>query len=268
MGLAESPHQELRPPVVSTAATPRRATLASRTLAEQLQPLVRIHTVMRDRGYASVDVSRARERIQQGRSAFDAAALLYTAGDLNRAFSRTAAAFERTGIESSARIETLLRTPIDVTAHTIAWANGDSSPGDQTLRVARKVAGVVGNAVLSRVAHDIMVKNDGAWKRPHCPCCAASPDLALAIDTERTLVCWRCDTNWRTEHRGCLGCGASNSPTMVRVPSPYLGYELAICNSCGRYLKERRGGLTHDLLVERALTAGLDAAAQQRGLRA
>jgi formate dehydrogenase maturation protein FdhE len=92
--------------------------------------------------------------------------------------------------------------------------------------------------------------------------------LALSTNTKRTLVCWRCDTQWKTAHRGCLGCGADGPPTVARVPSPYLGYELAICNSCGRYLKERRGPLTHELLVERTLTAGLDEAAQQRGLRA
>jgi hypothetical protein len=54
----------------------------------------------------------------------------------------------------------------------------------------------------------------------------------------------------------------------VRVPSPDLGYDLVICNSCGRYLKERRGLPSHAWLVERALTAGLDEAAHERGLRA
>lgn len=256
-------------PPATTSTTPRRATAASRTLAEQLQPLVRIHSAIRSRGYATTDVARARERIQQGRSAFDAAAVLYTAGDLNRAFSRSAAAFERTGIESSSRVEMLLRTPIDVTAQTIAWSNADSLPADAMTRLARKVSAVVGNAVLSRVATD--VAGDApitTWKRPHCPCCAASPDLALVTDSRRTLVCWRCDTKWRTDHRGCLGCGVDSSPTLARVPSPYPGYELAICNACGRYLKERRGALSHELLVERALIAGLDDAAQQRGLRA
>ena len=90
----------------------------------------------------------------------------------------------------------------------------------------------------------------------------------MSTATKRTLVCWRCDTQWRTTHRGCLGCGANGPPDVARVPSPYLGYELAICNACGRYLKERRGSLTHELIVERTLTAGLDEAAQQRGLRA
>ena len=35
------------------ATTPRRATAASRTLAEQLQPLVRIHCAIRSRGYST-----------------------------------------------------------------------------------------------------------------------------------------------------------------------------------------------------------------------
>src|SRR5439155_13168772 len=134
-------------------------------------------------------------------------------------------------------------------------------------RLARTVAAVVGNAVLSRVAADVVTGFSLAtWKRLNCPCCGASPDLALATDRRRTLVCWRCDTMWRTDRRGCLGCGADTSPTIARVASPYLGYELTICNSCGRYLKERRGAPTHALLVERALTLGLDEAAQQRGL--
>ena len=52
------------------------------------------------------------------------------------------------------------------------------------------------------------------------------------------------------------------------VNSYYLGYDLAICNACGRYLKERGGALRHELIVERTLVATLDEAAQLRGLRA
>jgi hypothetical protein len=40
-----------------------------------------------------------------------------------------------------------------------------------------------------------------------------------------------------------------------------------ICHSCGRYLKERSGRPKHAPLVERALTAEMDAAAVRRGLR-
>jgi formate dehydrogenase maturation protein FdhE len=140
-------------------------------------------------------------------------------------------------------------------------------PRNPAMRLARNVAAVVGNAVLTRAASDVANGfSFAAWKRSLCPCCGASPDLALSTDKRRSLVCWRCDTIWRTNQLGCLGCGATAAPTLVRIPSPY-GYQLAICNSCGRYLKERRGAPAHALLVERALTAGLDEAAELRGLR-
>lgn len=54
---------------------------------------------------------------------------------------------------------------------------------------------------------------------------------------------------------------------IARICNPALGYDLVMCNSCGRFLKERpRRGLA-SLLVERALTAELDLSAEQRGLR-
>jgi hypothetical protein len=247
----------------------RRATVASRTLADQLRPIVHIHGVVRAGDYVRIDVERARARIRAGRVGFDATRILSDAGDLAWAFERTLEAFEQTGIASTPRVAALQKTPIDATAIVLAWANAESTPRDPMLRLARRVAGVIGNAILSRAASETSTGISLVpWKRPQCPCCGASPDLALATDSRRTLVCWRCDTRWRTDQRGCIGCGANGSPAIARVPSPYLGYELAICNSCGRYLKERRGALTHELLVERALTAGLDEAAQLRGLRA
>lgn len=249
-------------------ATARRPTAASRTLADQLQPIVRLRDSIRRHGYAQIDVERARARILVGRTGFDADVVLRSATDLARAFSRTAAAFEHAGMEGTPRVSALHAMSVDAVAQVLAWANTESLPVDPMLRVARKVAAVVGNAVLSRVASDVMSGFSlPPWKWPQCPCCSASPDLSLTSDTGRTLVCWRCDTHWQTQLRGCLGCGASAPPAIARVGSPYLGYELAICGACGRYLKERRGPLTHDLIVERALVAGLDEAARQRGLR-
>ncbi len=254
---------------MSSTMTKRRPTPASRTLADQFKPLVSVHDAVRQRGHAQFDVAHARERIRAGRPAFESAALLRDAGDLTRAFDRTAAAFEHTGIASTPQLDALRQRSLDATTLVLSWANGESLPRDASLRLARIVAGVVGNAVLSRASSDVVHGFSlFAWKRPQCPCCGASPDLAIATDKRRTLVCWRCDAMWRSEHRGCLGCGADSPPTLARIPSPDLGYELAICHACGRYLKERRGAPTHSLLVERALTAGLDEAAQQRGLRA
>jgi len=247
----------------------RRPTIASRSLAEQLRPIVYVHESVRTRSAPTIDVAAARARIRSGRPAFDVEAVLDEAGDLTRLFQRTAAAFEGTGVASTPQLAALQSGSVDPDALVFAWANGDSRPRKPKLQLARQVAAVVGNAILSHASRQVL---DGftlsGWVRPQCPCCGASPDLALATERRRTLVCWRCDAMWRTEQRGCLSCGADAPPTLVRVPSPYLGYVLAICNSCGRYLKERRGAPTHELIVERALTAGLDEAAQQRGLRA
>lgn len=252
---------------MSPSLSTRRPSAASKSLAEQFEPIVAIHDDVRQRGHAQFDVRAARERIRGGRPGFDPSALLHNAGDLARAFHRTAAAFERIGIASTTQLAALRAETLDTTALMLSWANGESMPRNPALRLARNVAGVVGNAVLSRAACDV---GDGfsfaAWKRSLCPCCGASPDLAMSTDKRRSLVCWRCDTLWRTNQLGCLGCGASSAPTLVRIASPY-GYELAICHSCGRYLKERRGAPTHALIVERALTAGLDEAAEMRGLR-
>ena len=126
---------------MSPSAPIRRPTAASRTLAEQLQPIVEIHKVVRDLTYAHVDVTTARIRINSGRTAFEVSPVLHAARDLTSALDRTASAFEHTGI-------------------------------------------------------------------------ASTPGVALVTNTKRTLVCWRID-----------------------------------------------------LLVERTLTAGLDEAAEQRGLR-
>jgi hypothetical protein len=252
---------------VSPSLSIRRPSSASKTLAEQFEPIVAIHDALRQRGHAALDVALARERIRNGRPGFDATALLHDVSDLDRCFHRMAAAFERIGIASTPELAALRSETHDPTALMLSWANGDSMPRNPARRLARNVAAIVGNAILSRAASDVA---DGfsfaAWKRAACPCCGASPDLALSTDKRRSLVCWRCDTMWRTNQLGCLSCGATSSPTLVRIESPY-GYELAICNSCGRYLKERRGAPTQALIVERALTIGLDEAAELRGLR-
>jgi len=262
------PVQEDPPAVSQTVATKRRSASASRTLAEQFKPIVSLHTAVRNRVRADIDVAHARTRIRAGRYAYDAANVLSSAGDLSAAFERTAVALEDTGIASTPELAALKRRSFDPQTLILRWATSDAIPRDATLRLARQVAGIVGNAVLDRATQQVV---DGfslsVWKRTDCPCCGASPDLALASEKRRTLVCWRCNAMWRTAQRGCLGCGAVHPPTLARVASPHLSYELAICNSCGRYLKERRGSPTYDLLIERALTTTLDEAAQERGLR-
>jgi FdhE protein len=106
------------------------------------------------------------------------------------------------------------------------------------------------------------------WARVVCPCCGGAPDVALLErGGHRTLVCSRCDAQWRAPRTGCLGCDADDAPSIARIPNAAVGYELVMCNACGRFLKERpRRGL-ESLVVERAMTMELDVAAEQRGLR-
>ncbi|HVX38823.1 MAG TPA: formate dehydrogenase accessory protein FdhE [Gemmatimonadaceae bacterium] len=254
---------------MTSQVIPRRPTAASRSLAEQLQPLVRVHESIRTRSRVALDVAGARQRVRAGRAAFDAAEVLASAGDLARAFQRAAASFERAGLATTPQLTALRERGTDPARLALAWCNGESIPRDATLRLARSVAAVVGNALLAHAAATVAEDfSFSSWKWPQCPCCGGAPDLAILTDTRRSLVCGRCDTTWRTELRGCIGCGADLAPDLVRIPSPHLGYQVAICNACGRYIKERRGTPAQSLLVERMLTLGLDEAAQQRGLRA
>lgn len=256
---------------MSPSATVRRSNTAtaSQTLSEQLAPIVAIHESVRKRGHARVDVEATRARIRSGRVGFDSVAVLHAAGDLARVFDRVTTGFERTGAAAATELDAMRKKTFDPNVIIASWAAGDSLPRDPAMRLARTIAGVVGNAVLSRVSTDIVESFSLApWKRGQCPCCGAAPDLALTTEKRRSLICWRCDAMWRTDRHGCLGCGENEAPTLARVPSPYHGYDLAICHACGRYLKERRGVPSQPLLVERAMTMSLDEAAQERGLRA
>lgn len=247
----------------------RRPTAASRTVAEQLAPVVRMHEVLRADASPQLDVEASRARITSGRVAFDPESVLASAGDLTTGFWRAVGALERAGSASSAHVEALHRRQVDAAQLSLSWSNNESTRRDPVAKLARQAAGLVGSAVLSRAAEEITTDFSlASWRRAQCPCCGASPDLVVATDSRRTLVCWRCETMWRTDERGCLGCGASEPPTLARVRSVYLGYDLAICHACGRYLKERGGLLRHELIVERTLVATLDEAAQLRGLRA
>ena len=141
-------------------------------------------------------------------------------------------------------------------------------------RFARALAGAADDLLLVASARVCELARPVEWNRSYCPCCGGSPDFSVRDDTvdgglerDRGLVCARCDTTWRTEALGCLGCGERESPTIARISSDALGYQLAICNACGRYLKEPAAPAPLDPLVERVLTAQLDAAAEARGLR-
>lgn len=247
----------------------RRPTAASRTVAEQLAPVVRTYGALRADATPRIDVEATRARIASGRVAFDPEVVLANVGDLTAGFWQAVGALEHAGSASSVHVEALHRLDVDANELARSWSKSESTRSDPVSKLARQAAGLIGSAVLSRAAAEITTDFSlTGWTRSQCPCCGASPDMVVSAESRRTFVCWRCETMWRTDERGCLGCGASEPPTLARIRSVYLGYDLAICHACGRYLKERGGSLRHDLIVERTIVATLDEAAQLRGLRA
>ncbi len=254
---------------MTSSATTRSREAVSRTLADQLEPVLRLHAYMRDAWPVEFDVARARARVQSGRAGFDPVAVLRSAGDMSAMFARMVSAFELAGVASSADVLTVRQQQLDATELAIGWAAGERVPVDSAKRLARRAAAVLGNGVLRNVAGQLLaVERLDHWPRITCPCCGGGPDLALGRGSKRRVVCSRCDTRWHAGGSGCLSCGADHEPTVSRIRAPYLGYALLICHGCGTYLKERTAGGTCEPLVDRELTAQLDRAAQDRGLRA
>lgn len=230
---------------------------------------MRVHADLLVGCVPTVDVDAARARILADQVAYDALRVLRSCGDLLPPFVRALDAFEVAGLLSNDDRRAILDGDLDVDELISGWFTGDRTPLDARRRVARQVAIVVGNAILqaatARVGAPSLWKG---WSRVSCPCCGGSPDIALMErGIPRTLVCARCDAPWRTTRAGCVGCDTEEQPGIARISNPAVGYDLMICHACGRYLKERpRRGL-ESLILERALTAELDIAAEQRGLR-
>lgn len=252
---------------MSSLAT-RSREFVSQGIAEQLVPLIQLHDEIRSEASLAVDLERASGRIQCGVPAFDPVTVVRSSGDLTIPFSRAVKALERCGLTTTSAASELRRRETDVTETAVGWLLGERSSSDPVAMLAHRGSSLVANAVLRANAEAVAraIAFD-EWERAICPCCGGLPDFALVHATGRTLVCARCDTTWERVTAGCLGCGATRAPTIARIRSPFIGYTLTICNACGRYLKERPGHEACQPLVERALTAELDAAAERRGLR-
>lgn len=255
--------------VVPTTLSPARPPSVRSTTAEQLAPVLRVHADLLRDCTPSVQEDAARARIGAGQVAYDALRVLGSCGDLTPRFGRVLESFEVAGLVSNEERRLLLAMEPDVYEIVCGWFTGDRTPHHPQRRLARQVAIVVGNALLraatSRVGAPSLWRN---WTRVVCPCCGGSPDLAvLERGGERSLVCARCDAYWRAPRPGCLGCDAADAPGIARIRNRDVGYELVMCSSCGRFLKERARRGMEALLVERAITSELDRAAEQRGLR-
>lgn len=246
----------------------RSREIVSQRIAEQLAPVLQLHQALRREARLSLDLERVAARIDANAPAFDPLMVISAAGDLEVGFWRAIRAFERAGLATTSSASAARQRSWDVAELASGWLVGERAPTDPAAALALRAAALVASAVLRRGAEQVaLVATFDAWEGSICPCCGGSPDLALAHGSTRTLICSRCDAAWERWMSGCLGCGASRAPTMGRVRSPYLGYTLAVCHACGRYLKERAGRAPCEPLVERALTEELDAAAELRGLR-
>ena len=213
-------------------------------------------------------VKRARLNIANSRVAFDPNDVLRAAGDLDARMARIATAFEMCGMASTKEMDSFRRSYAAAQPLLKAWLVGERGSSDGGRRLALRAAALVGNGILRSAAAQVSKGESFAeWRRAACPCCGGSPDLAVRDGNARTLVCGRCDTPWPAPTHGCLGCEATREPTFVRVDTPDLGYELLVCHACARYIKERPAHGMQAPMVERALTAELDAAAERRGLR-
>jgi hypothetical protein len=239
------------------------------TTAEQLAPVLRAHAEVMLAFAPIVDVSDARARVEAGQVAYDALPVIRSVGDLGAPFGRLLDAFEVAGLVSNDERLAVLTARFDIDDLVCGWCMGDRVPRDRTRRLAQQVAMTLGNAILRRasslVGRPVLWS---AWTRTVCPCCGGSPDFAFTEGPVRTLACGRCDAEWRAPREGCLGCEAPATPQHIaRIENAELGYDLLMCNDCGRFLKERTRSGTGPMLVERAITAELDRAAELRGLR-
>ena len=253
---------------MSAASPPRPSTVRS-TLAEQFAPVLRAHAGLMEGCEPQVDAEESQRRIRTGQVGYDALRVLGSCGDLLPRFVAMLDAFEVTGFVSNDDRRALLDGELDVDDLVSGWFTGDRTPRDARRRTARQVAILVGNAMLraasTRVGPASVWK---AWTRAVCPCCGGAPDIALIErGAQRTLVCARCDAQWRARRAGCLSCDPESEPALARIANPELGYDLVMCNSCGRFLKERPRRGIESFIVERALTMELELAAEQRGLR-
>lgn len=237
-------------------------------MADELGPLVRVHSELGKFRLSAVRVKRARANLSEGRVAFDANEVLRAASELDANLGRVATAFEMCGMTSSRALDSFRRSYTAANPLLKAWLVGERGSSDEGRRLALRSAAVLGNAILRAAAQQVSKDISFAdFRKSSCPCCGGSPDLAVKDDVRRSLICARCDTQWPAPTLGCLGCESTRPPTFVRVDAVDLGYELLVCHACARYLKERRADGLLLPIIERAVTVELDSAAERRGLR-
>ena len=245
------------------------ATAARRITAERMAPLLALEALLERSWSPRLDLDRARARVAARRSALEAMEIVGSAGDIHAPFVRATKVMERAGLASNEESANARALGEDVLPLIADWLSGAATPRDAGRALARRAAVLVARGRL-RAA---VVRLRGAlsfegWTGRRCPCCDGHPEFATPTPLGRMLMCARCDATWAAADPGCSGCGTGAAPAVVRVAMPDdTGYRLVVCHACGLYLKEGTASIVGPPLVERALTAHLDAAAEARGLR-
>lgn len=142
---------------------------------------------------------------------------------------------------------------------------GSGQPAD-LIRIA---SGLVLAPFLQLACEYLMPRiTQSAWHRGHCPICGGAPSFAVvhAEPGFRTLLCSRCNGEWRFRRMGCPFCLERDHQTYY--PSEKGGYRLYVCEACHRYLKslDLQEAISERCLpVETLVTLSMDVAAQEKG---
>lgn len=109
-------------------------------------------------------------------------------------------------------------------------------------------------------------------KSSRCPLCEGPPQVAVlrgeGHGAARSMLCSRCETEWRHKRLRCVACGEEEFDRLVYLHASDLPHvRVAACRSCGHYLKEvdlTRDGLAVPVVDELA-TIPLDLVATEEG---
>jgi len=142
---------------------------------------------------------------------------------------------------------------------------GAGQPAD----VIRTASGLVLAPYVQLACEHIMPRiTQDAWHRGYCPVCGGAPSFAVvhAEPAFRTLLCSRCNAEWRFRRMGCPFCMERDHQTYY--PGEEGGYRLYVCEACHRYLKSldmRESASERCLPVEAIATVSMDVAARGKG---
>ena len=135
---------------------------------------------------------------------YDALRVLRSCGDLVPRFVRVLDAFEVAGFVSNDDRRAVLDGELDVDDLVSGWFTGDRTPRDPRRRVARQVAIVVGNALLRAASARVGAPVDlEAVDARRLPLLRRRRPTSRCVErgAQRTLVCARCDAQWRAPPR-------------------------------------------------------------------